>query len=307
MVENFNLDELDLSAPGTLEALIQLPDEPEVEEESGDSKKNAAFARLRKTNTALKQAGQLLVEKLKKVEEQRDQGQSQLVPSPGTPDPYTQYETSVFQRAGQLLASRGYKQEHPEYGTRFLVACQQIQVQDALTLLRQDMKREQAPTVVNAEFDAAVKKFSLDVQDQSELLKRLKSLDPMVQADQTVVRKEISAYIGENIEKFSKSKEPQTLKDEEEPEGWKLSESPLESGADKKAGAAVGSRIQMEARGVEVPQKSDQGKKEETTLRLSKEDRELMRKAFNPPLDPTNPIHVKRFLIAKRNKENRSG
>jgi hypothetical protein len=317
MAEKLNFDELDLSAPGALEALMNLPDEPQETEdelpEDDSGKQNAAFARLRKERQAFKRAAKMLQEKTATLEAEKTKSATSQVgsPSPSSAsaevEQLNKYEQSVYQRAGQVLAMRGYTPDHPEYGTRFLTVVNQIMIQEAVSALKEDIKKEQAPAVTSAEFDAAVKKYSLDISDQSELRKRLSALDPIVQADQAAVRKEIAAYIGENFERFSKLKPPPKggETEEEQPEGWRIGETQMES-ATAKAGAAAGSQIRANARGVKVPEAQASGEGgTESVPRLGKEDRELMRKAFDPPLDPSNALHVKRYLAAKRKKEAR--
>lgn len=303
MPEPIDLDDFDPTAPDALDRLMELPDEPEESSEEvpeEESKRNAAFARLRKKNRLMEKA----------IAAERERQQSNTGQSPpaktvqsdmGVEDAY---EQSVVHRAHQYLAQRNVPQTDPQYASRFLIATGAIMAKDASDNVMQRIKAEQAPSVVNAAFNKAVEKFGFDTEDKAEVRKRLNGLDPQLQANPDIVQKEISSYVGDNLEKFTKPKkkkpEPPTEDfGESVNDGWPTKQSNLEDQS-AKAGAAAASQGKSGSRGVTVPTTVPSGDGETKVPRLTKEDRVVMKETGR---DPSDPKDVKRYFTSQKIKE----
>lgn len=308
-----NIEDVDLTVPGAIERLMaeDVSDEESEDLPEDDSKRNAAFAKLRKQNKLLSLAQAQFQEKMKASSNASANGQGQ----PNTQNVLTPNLTNEQQQAlrySQMVESRakemtdklvhsGMTQE--VYTRLYWMNAQSVLTADLIEKSKRDSLAEKAPTVVNS----VLSEFGqLSDEDRTAIRGRLKGFDPVAVADPQTVKREVFAFLGEKslegdptrkVDKKPKSSKPSG---DEEEGSWRDTP-PDRIGAGQQSlgvGAAAASEAK-EGRGMKIPHKDQKAEADSDGSRLTKDDRETMR---HTGLDPADPVHVKRYKFGQKTK-----
>lgn len=277
-------DESDLSVLGQEDSdTFDTPEEGGVEPDSGKAK--AAFVRLRQERKAFK-------DDLGKAQQEMAQLRAQIAAGQTAPQPSDNrsliaqkraYRENVRQRAMSSLQGEVFATDD-ERNWAVLQEMQAITSHDAVMVARENFTAMQAPQVVRSvlsEFDI------LNDDDKATVRDLVNKLPPDLRVNPDVIRKEVHSYIGQNVQRFAATPEPEDEK--KRPAGTTLASGKKTSDGkvrlSETAGAATASGLRGGSPGLRLTE-TPPSKSKESGGALTAEDVTVMRQQGANPSDP---------------------
>ena len=278
------------------ENVFDTPDDDGSGKDTGERKRNAGFAKLRKENAELRQMVEQTKATVGQLEKQTQRTQRV---NPGGESIATQrrrYRNDVQRRASNSLEASGEVFDtDEERSTAFAMEVQAIIASDATALATQQAAAERAPRNVSevlSEFDI------LNKEENSEVRERIETLPVKDRTDPDKVRSVVHAYIGENYRRFTDRQSEEPGESDQKVAGTSpVSGKHIHGGKVvlSKAAETAANDVRSGARGVRLSKKGNATQK--ATQPLTAEDIEIIQSQGSSPSDPQA---VSEYLKAKQ-------